>query len=46
MSGEAVLQKVIKSSFFGRFEGRWDDPTSEAGAAWHVAQRVLRETKG
>lgn len=44
-SGDAVLEEVIKSSFCGRFDGRWDDSTSEAGAAWHVAQRVLRETK-
>jgi hypothetical protein len=32
--GDAVLQEVLRSSFCGRFDGRWDDSASEAGAAW------------
>ena len=39
----ANLPEVPKSSFCGRFSGRWDDPGSDAGAVWAVVQRVLRE---
>jgi nitric oxide reductase NorQ protein len=41
----AMLPEVLKSSFCGRFNGRWDDVTSDAGAAWTVIQAVLREHK-
>jgi nitric oxide reductase NorQ protein len=40
-----LLPEVLKSSFCGRFAGRWDDVASEAGAAWAVIQAVLREKK-
>ena len=31
-----LLPEVLKSSFCGRFTGRWDDVSSDAGAAWSV----------
>jgi nitric oxide reductase NorQ protein len=40
---ERLLPEVLKSSFCGRFSGRWDDVTSDAGAAWAVVQNYLRE---
>jgi MoxR-like ATPase len=40
-----LLPEVLKSSFCGRFSGRWDDVASEAGAAWAIIQTVLRERK-
>jgi MoxR-like ATPase len=42
---EVMVPEVLKSSFCGRFSGRWDDTTSDAGAAWAVVQNVLRERK-
>jgi nitric oxide reductase NorQ protein len=35
------LPELLKSSFCGRFAGRWDDPTSDAGLVWHVIVRTL-----
>jgi MoxR-like ATPase len=40
---ERMLPEVFKSSFCGRFSGRWDDVSSDAGAAWAVIQGFLRE---
>jgi MoxR-like ATPase len=40
---ERMLPEVFKSSFCGRFSGRWDDVSSDAGAAWAVIQSFLRE---
>ena len=37
------LPEVLKSSFCGRFSGRWDDVGTDAGAAWSLAQKTLRE---
>jgi MoxR-like ATPase len=37
-----MLPEVLKSSFCGRFGGRWDDPASDAGAVWAVIQKELR----
>ncbi|MCK6512566.1 MoxR family ATPase [Myxococcota bacterium] len=37
-----VLAEVLKSSFCGRFSGRWDDVHSDAGAVWATIQDVLR----
>lgn len=34
-----LVREVLKSSFCGRFEGRWDDVTSEAGAVWAIVDR-------
>ncbi len=44
MENEAsrMLPEVHKSSFCGRFAGRWDDPESDAGAAWAVVTAQLR----
>jgi MoxR-like ATPase len=38
-----LLPDVLKSSFCGRFNGRWSDVNSDAGAVWAVVQRVLRD---
>jgi MoxR-like ATPase len=40
-----MLPEVLKSSFCGRFSGRWDDVSSDAGTAWTVIQEVIREHK-
>jgi nitric oxide reductase NorQ protein len=41
----AMLPEVLKSSFCGRFSGRWSDVSSDAGAAWAIIEAVLREKK-
>lgn len=41
----AMLSEVLKSSYCGRYNGRWSDVSSDAGAAWAVIERVLRENK-
>ncbi|QEF97018.1 Putative chaperone BssE [Stieleria maiorica] len=33
------LPEILKSSFCGRFAGRWDDVTTDAGAVWALIQR-------
>jgi nitric oxide reductase NorQ protein len=38
-----MLSEILKSSFCGRFSGRWDDVSSDAGTAWATIQKVLRE---
>jgi len=38
-----MLPEVLKSSFCGRFGGRWDDVNTDAGAVWSVLSRALRE---
>jgi nitric oxide reductase NorQ protein len=38
-----LLPEVLKSSFCGRFTGKWSDVSSDAGAAWAVIEGVLRE---
>src|SRR5262249_31594217 len=40
-----MLPEVLKSSFCGRFSGRWNDVASDAGAAWGMIQNLLREAK-
>ena len=40
-----MLPEVLKSSFCGRFPGKWSDVASEAGAAWAIVQKVLREER-
>lgn len=39
------LMDIFKSSYCGRFSGRWDDVTSDAGAVWSILQGVEREEK-
>lgn len=43
--GDVMLPEVLKSSFCGRYSGRWNDVASDAGAAWAVIQNYLREKK-
>jgi nitric oxide reductase NorQ protein len=38
-----LLPEVLKSSFCGRYSGRWNDPHSDAGVAWGAIQSALRE---
>ncbi len=38
-----MLPEVLKSSFCGRFAGRWDDVNTDAGAVWSVLSRAMRE---
>jgi len=38
-----MLPEVLKSSFCGRFTGRWDDVNTDAGAVWSVLSRAMRE---
>jgi MoxR-like ATPase len=40
---QRMLPEVLKSSFCGRFNGRWDDPHSDAGAVWGVVQGAMKE---
>lgn len=37
------LPDVLQSSYCGRFPGRWDDVTSDAGAVWSLIRQTLRE---
>ncbi|MFO0757758.1 MAG: MoxR family ATPase [Byssovorax sp.] len=37
-----MLPEVLKSSFCGRFPGRWDDVSSDAGAVWAAVQRATK----
>jgi MoxR-like ATPase len=37
------LPQILKSSFCGRFPGRWDDVGTDAGATWALIQKTLRE---
>ena len=39
----SALPEILKSSFCGRFSGRWDDVSTDAGAVWSVIQDALRE---
>ena len=38
--GDAVPE-LLKTSFCGRFAGRWDDASSDAGLVWQVLVRAL-----
>ncbi len=37
------LPEVLKSSYCGRFPGRWDDPSSDAGIVWGLINDVIGE---
>jgi MoxR-like ATPase len=39
------LPQVLQSSFCGRFPGRHDDVTSDAGAVWAIVRKVLSENR-
>lgn len=40
-----LLPEVLKSSFCGRFSGKWNDVSSDAGAVWAIIEKHLRERK-
>ena len=39
--GKRSLPEILKSSFCGRFPGRWDDVTTDAGAVWGLVRKTL-----
>jgi len=39
--GKRSLPEILKTSFCGRFPGRWDDVTTDAGAVWAVVRKTL-----
>jgi MoxR-like ATPase len=47
MAGQraTMLPEILKSSYCGRYPGRWSDVSSDAGVAWGAIQKVLREKK-
>ncbi len=40
---KAMMAEVLKSSFCGRYSGRWSQINTDAGVAWSIIQRLLRE---
>ena len=40
---QANLAEVMRSSFCGRFSGRWDDVTTDSGAVWSLVLTTLRQ---
>jgi MoxR-like ATPase len=43
--GKRALPEILKSSFCGRFPGRWDDVASDAGAVWALVRTALAQHK-
>jgi MoxR-like ATPase len=43
--GRRALPEIMKSSFCGRFPGRWDDVSTDAGAVWALVRKTLAEHK-
>ena len=39
------LEEIMKSSFCGRYSGRWNDNTSDAGVAWNLIKSTLKELR-
>jgi hypothetical protein len=39
--GKRALPEILKTSFCGRFTGRWDDVTTDAGAVWSIIRKAL-----
>jgi MoxR-like ATPase len=39
--GKRSLPEILKTSFCGRFPGRWDDVTTDAGSVWAVVRKTL-----
>lgn len=39
--GKRALPEILKTSFCGRFPGRWDDVTTDAGAVWSLVRKTL-----
>ena len=42
---QSMLEEVLKSSFCGRFPGRWNDESTDAGVAWSLIESGLREIR-
>ncbi len=40
-----LLPEVLKSSFCGRFDGSWNDVSSDSGAVWSIIETSTREFK-
>jgi MoxR-like ATPase len=43
--GKRALPEIMKTSFCGRFPGRWDDVTTDAGAVWGIVRSTLASLK-
>jgi MoxR-like ATPase len=43
--GKRALPEIMKTSFCGRFPGRWDDITTDAGAVWGIVRKTLASLK-
>ena len=43
--GKRALPEIMKTSFCGRFSGRWDDVTTDAGAVWSIVRKTLATLK-
>jgi MoxR-like ATPase len=43
--GKRALPEIMKTSFCGRFPGRWDDVTTDAGAVWGIVRKTLATMK-
>ena len=43
--GKRALPEILKTSFCGRFPGRWDDVTTDAGAVWALVRKTLAQHK-
>jgi len=43
--GKRSLPEILKTSFCGRFPGRWNDVTTDAGAVWALVRKTLAEHK-
>jgi MoxR-like ATPase len=43
--GKRALPEILKTSFCGRFPGRWDDVTTDAGAVWAIVRKTLASRK-
>ncbi len=43
--GKRSLPEILKTSFCGRFPGRWDDVTTDAGAVWALVRKTLSARK-
>jgi MoxR-like ATPase len=42
-AGTRMLPEVLQSSFCGRFQGRWNDITTDAGVVWSIVGRELKK---
>ncbi len=37
------LLEILKTSFCGRFSGRWDEVSSDAGGVWAICRKTLKD---